>query len=210
MTLDSKARNSRTLQIELAMMLPNYSHRRVVEVAENDFESLPEDALVAEAAKITRDKDVSSIVITLKGAQKEPVGIITERDIVRRVMAENKGPFKVTVGSVMSSPLVTINPESSVKDAITVMRSKQIRRLPIVDELGQIVGIVTLKSVVGNMPSHNIDLVEIESSRADVERGALCPYCQAVIKGRGNQMSNHIGAVLAEEKPTASNVEQKM
>jgi len=63
---------------------------------------------------------------------------------------------------------------------------------------------------VGNMPSHNIDLVEIESSRADVERGALCPYRQAVIKGRGNQMSNHIEAVHAEEKPTASNVEQKM
>src|SRR5207244_5918754 len=95
------------------------------------------------------DKDVSSNVITSKGAQKEPVGIITERDIVRRVMAENKGPFKVTVRSVMSSPLVTINPESSVKDAITLMRSKQIRRLPEVDELGQIVGIVTLKCGVG-------------------------------------------------------------
>ena len=70
MTQDSKARNSRTLHIELAMTLPNYSHKRVAEVAENDFESLPEDALVAEAAKIMRDKDVSSIVITLKGAQK--------------------------------------------------------------------------------------------------------------------------------------------
>src|SRR5437870_8168089 len=171
MTQDSKARNSRTPHIELAMMLPNYSHKRVAEVAENDFESLPEDALVAEAAKIMRDKDVSSIVITLKGAQKEPVRIITERDIVRRVMAENKGPFKVTVGSVMSSPLVTINPESSVKDAITLMRSKQIRRLPVVDELGQIVGIVTLKSVVDNIDRKS---TRLNSSHVAISYAVFC------------------------------------
>lgn len=158
-----------------------------------------EDALVAEAAKIMRDKDISSIVITRRGAQKEPVGIITERDIIHRVMAENKGPFKVTVGSVMSSPLITINPESSVTDAIALMRSKHFRRLPVVDEVGQIVGIVTLKSAVGNMPSQSIDLAEIESSRAISERGALCPYCQLMINGSGNQMSSHIDAAHTKE-----------
>lgn len=182
------------------MMPQNSMHQKVKEVAENDFVTLPEDALVAEVAKVMRDKDVSSVVITRIGADKEPVGIITERDIIRRVMAENRGPFKVTARSVMSSPIVTVDAESSVKDAITLMRSKHIRRLPVVDEIGQIVGIVTLKSVIGNMPSHNIDLVEIESSRAVVEGGALCPYCQLTIKGSGNQMSSHIDTVHAEEK----------
>lgn len=181
------------------MTLPNYLHQKVAEVAENDFATLPEDSLVAEAAKIMRKKDVASIVITRKGAQKEPVGIITERDIIRRVVAENKGPFKVTAGDVMSSPLITINPDSSVADAITLMRNKHIRRLPVVNEIGQIVGIVTLKSAVGNMPSHNIDLVDIESSRAITEMGALCPYCQVVIKGSGNKMSTHIDDVHAKE-----------
>lgn len=181
------------------MMPQDYSHQRVIEVAENDFITLPEDDLVAEAAKTMRDKDVSSIVITRKGAQKEPVGIITERDIIHRVMAEHKGPFKVTVGKVMSSPLITVNPESSVTDAIALMRSKHIRRLPVVDELGQIVGIVTLKSAVGNMPSRSIDLLEIESSRAISEGGALCPYCQLMIKGSRNQMSSHIDIAHAKE-----------
>ena len=181
------------------MMPPNYSHQKVVEVAENDFITLPEDFLIVEAAKIMRNKDVASIVITHKGAQKEPVGIITERDIIRRVMAENKSPFKVTVGDVMSSPLITTTPDSSVGDAITLMRNKHIRRLPVVNEIGQLVGIVTLKSVVGNMPSHDIDLVEIESSRAITEMGALCPYCQVVVKGSGNQMSRHIEDVHAKE-----------
>lgn len=182
------------------MKRENYSDQKVKEVAEYDFITLPEDFLVAEVAKIMRDKDVSSVVITRKGAQKEPVGILTERDIIRRVMAENKGPFKVTSGSVMSSPVITIDPESSVKDAIRLMRSKKIRRLPVVDDLGEIVGIVTLKSAVGNMPSHNIDLLEIESSRATVERGAFCPYCQLVIKGTANQMSSHVDSAHAREE----------
>lgn len=183
------------------MMPQNSVHQKVKDVAENDFVTLPEDALIAEVAKVMRDKDVSSVVITKRGADKEPVGIITERDIIRRVMAENRGPFKVTARSLMSSPLVTVDAESSVQDAITLMRSKHIRRLPVVDEIGQIVGVVTLKSVIGNMPSHNIDLVEIESSRAVVEGGALCPYCQLNIKGGGNQMSSHIDMIHAEGKP---------
>jgi CBS domain-containing protein len=181
-------------------MIPkNYSYQKVKEVVEYDFITLPIDSLVAEVAKIMRDKDVSSVVITRKGAQKEPVGILTERDIVRRVMAENKGPFKVTAGSVMSSPLITIDPESSIKDAITLMRSKKIRRLPVVDELGEIVGIVTLKSAVGNMPSHSVDLLEIESSRATVERGAICPYCQLMVKGTASQMSRHVDSAHSKE-----------
>jgi CBS domain-containing protein len=183
------------IKLASAMMPSNYLHQKVEEIAENDFVTLPEDALVAEAAKIMRAKDVSSIIITRKGSDKEPVGIITERDIIHRVMAENKGPFKVTVGRIMSSPIITIDAGLSVKEAGTLMRSKRIRRLPVLDKIGQIAGIITLKSVVGNMPSHNIDLVEVESSRTVIERGAICPYCQLTIKGSRNQMSDHIEAI---------------
>jgi CBS domain-containing protein len=58
--------------------------------------------MVAEAAKIMRDKDTTCVLITTADS-KEPIGIVTERDILYRVVAENKGPFKVTLKEIMSS-----------------------------------------------------------------------------------------------------------
>lgn len=95
-------------------------------------------------------------------AKESIVGILTERDILYRVMAENRGPYKVTIGQIMSSPLVTIGENSSVRDALALMQSKQIRRLPVIKDDGTVVGLVTLKTVIGNMPSHNIDLAELD------------------------------------------------
>ena len=59
-------------------------------------------------------------------------------------MAENKGPYKVTRGQIMSSPLITINKNLSVRDALALMQSKQIRRLPVINDEGGIIGLVTL------------------------------------------------------------------
>lgn len=187
----------------------------VRDVAEHDFVCLPEDMLVGEAVKVMRNKDVSSILVSKPGKRisrlddiptasslvsssgyllshkKQYVGILTERDILYRVMAENRGPYKVTIGLIMSSPLITIDQNASVREAITLMQSKQIRRLPVVDDNDDVVGLVTLKTVIGNMPSQNIDLAELESSRAVAEREAVCPYCRSVIR-QGSGMAAHM------------------
>lgn len=76
-------------------------------------------------------------------------------------MAENRGPYKVTIGRIMSSPLLTINENASVRDAVALMQSKQIRRLPVVDSKENVISLVTLKNVIGNMPSHNIGRARI-------------------------------------------------
>src|SRR5919198_6625765 len=88
-----------------------------------DFMIVDEDTLVAEAAKLMRDKDISCVLVLSKGS-KEPIGIVTERDMLYRVLANNKGPYKVTIKEIMSSPVITIDQESSTSDAISVMRSK--------------------------------------------------------------------------------------
>jgi CBS domain-containing protein len=125
--------------------------------------------LVGEAIKIMRDKDVSSILVLehigsksksdnnnngrlesvisplyLSSKKEQLVGILTEGDIFYRVMAENKGPYKVTLSQIMSSPLITINENVSVRDAIALMQSKQIRRLPVINNDGGVIGLVTL------------------------------------------------------------------
>ena len=198
--------------------------RRVGDVAEPDFISLPEDMLVGVAVKVMRDRDVSSIIVS-KVSNKSKwssnyssgqyyssistshsilpkdnvVGILTERDILYRVMAENRGPYKVTLGQIMSSPLVTISGNASVKDAIALMQSKRIRRLPVIKEDALVVGLVTLKTVIGNMPSHNIDLAEIDPLRAVAERESVCPYCRSVIK-ENDTMVGHMGSTHMQRK----------
>jgi CBS domain-containing protein len=162
--------------------------KRVVDIAEPDFVSLPYDTLVGVAVRAMRDRDVSSILVS---KASKIVGILTERDFLYRVMAENRGPYKVTIGQVMSTPLVTIEENAAVRDAIAMMQSRQIRRLPVVKSDGSVVGLITLKTVVGNMPSHNIDLAEVEHSRGVAEREGVCPYCRSVI-GRHDSMAGHM------------------
>jgi CBS domain-containing protein len=92
---------------------------------------------VLEAAKLMHQQDVGDLVV-LEG--KAPKGIVTERDLVRRVMAQKK-PLETKVSEVMSSPLITIEEESSLRDAARKMTKNRIRRLPVIKE-NKLVGII--------------------------------------------------------------------
>lgn len=84
---------------------------------------------MAEAAKIMRDKDTTSILVTKKDSI-EPVGIVTERDILYRVLAQNKDPLTTSLNDIMNYPLIYAEEDLSIKDGICLMRNKNIRRLP--------------------------------------------------------------------------------
>src|SRR5919198_6589074 len=132
----------------------------------SEFITLDEDTVVAEAAKVMRDKDTSCILVVSKDS-KEPIGIVTERDMLYRVLAENQGPYKVTLNKIMSTPLITIDQQSSASDAVSLMRSKHIRRLVVTkddtvsSDRKQVIGMVGLVSITGNIPSNNVDLAEL-------------------------------------------------
>ena len=179
------------------MYANSYLSQKVESIAEKNYVTLSEDTLVAEAAKLMRDKDVLSVLVTSKNSN-EPIGIVTERDILYRVVAENKGPFKVTLKDIMSSPLITIAEEESVKDAGLLMRTKHIRRLAVKKAGGNsITGIITLKSIVGNVPSDKLDLAEVELPASVIEGEAtkiICPYCQSQFKDKA-EMSKHIDRI---------------
>lgn len=72
--------------------------------------------------------------------QRIPVGIITERDIVFRVVAQNRGPFKVTLKDIMSAPIITIGADKSVDEAMAILNKYKINRLPVVHD-SAIIGI---------------------------------------------------------------------
>ena len=89
-----------------------------------------------------------------------PVGVVTDRDIVCRVVAAGKNPSGHTAESCMSAPVVTVPADAPIEDVISTMESHQIRRVPVVDEAGCCAGIIALADVaVVGAPSDTAELV---------------------------------------------------
>jgi CBS domain-containing protein len=99
---------------------------------------------VAYAAKMMRDEDVGLAPI-VQGDML--VGTLTDRDIAIRVVAEGRDPESTTVREVASTDLVTIDPEQSLDEALRLMAQHQVRRLPVVEEDGRLVGVLAQADV---------------------------------------------------------------
>ncbi len=171
----------------MSMRYIEYLSRKAIDVADKSPVILDESTNLAEAARLMKEKQISSILVGLDS--QHVVGIVTERDILYRVVAESRGPFKTTLKEVMSSPLITINEGASVRDAIAVMRNNSIRRVPILKQ-GEIVGILILKSIIGNNRNESVELAEVELP-STVESKVMCPYCQSRFSNK-EELSNHI------------------
>src|SRR5574342_674619 len=96
--------------------------RQVREIMDKDFVVLDQSTSIIEAAKTMKKKGVSSILV--EDSNSDIIGIVSERDILYRVVAEAKGIFKVSIGRIMSSPLITIGTDTTCIDAIVIMRKK--------------------------------------------------------------------------------------
>jgi len=130
----------------------------VGDIANQAFVSLDENALVADAAKALYERKECSVIVTGNDTTSDariPVGIITERDIIFRVVAQNRGPFKVKLRDIMSHPLVTITDEMSTSKALSLMKRRNINRLPVVDKKGRLLGLITMQGLVRSMPTTN-------------------------------------------------------
>jgi CBS domain-containing protein len=102
------------------------------------------DKPVAYAARMMKDEDVGLAPI-VEGDRL--VGTLTDRDIVTRVVAEGRDPQSVAVREVASTDLVTIDPQQDLGEALKLMASNQVRRLPVVEEDGRLVGVVAQADV---------------------------------------------------------------
>lgn len=108
-----------------------------------------ETKTVSEAAKLMRECHVGDLVVMQdKEPRQKPVGIITDRDIAIEIVAAGVDPEFVTVGDAMSYRLATIAENAEITAAVELMREKKVRRLPVVDEQGLLVGIITSDDVI--------------------------------------------------------------
>ncbi len=109
---------------------------------------VPHSMPVSDAAKIMREKDIGSVLVERWG---KIAGILTERDILKRVVAESLCAGDVRAGDVATNSLITIGSDADVLEANELLHKHNIRRLP-VTENGKIIGIVTLRSISKNIP----------------------------------------------------------
>jgi len=120
--------------------------------------ALASGATVMEAARLMRDEDMG-IVPVVDGDKL--VGTVTDRDIAIRVVAEGRSPETVTVGEIASRELVTIDPQQELDEALRLMARHHVRRLPVVEEDGKLVGIVAQADIARNASDVQTgDLVE--------------------------------------------------
>jgi len=163
----------------------DYEEKKAGDLAERDILVLDGTTHIAYAVKAMRDADSSSVLVS---KYKMPVGIVTEKDILYRVVAEHRSPFKTVLESIMSAPLVTIDESAPVKEAILLMRRNAIRRLPVTKD-GKVTGLLTLRSMIGNSRKTSIDLADVELPTA--KTNVMCPYCQSKFESK-DDLSKHI------------------
>jgi CBS domain-containing protein len=116
----------------------------IKDVMTSDPCTIDADKSVAYAAKMMRDEDVGLAPI-VEGDKL--IGMLTDRDIAIRVVADGRDPDQVTVGEVASKQVVTIDPQQELDEALRIMAKHQVRRLPVVEEDGRLVGVVAQADV---------------------------------------------------------------
>jgi len=119
---------------------------------------------VAAAAELMRQHHVGDlVVVTDADGKRIPVGIITDRDLVVEVMALKLDPATLTVGEIMGQELVIGHEDDAIFDTLQAMRSKGVRRVPIVDDSGGLLGIVTVDDLIEVFAEELTDLARVIS-----------------------------------------------
>src|SRR3954468_19976844 len=105
---------------------------------------LPEATMLDEAAQAMRDQGIGDVVVT---SGPTMVGLVTDRDIVIRAIAENLAPQQTSLGSIVSHELIMIEQSATVDEAVQAMRERGVRRLLVCDADRKVVGIISLSDV---------------------------------------------------------------
>ncbi len=140
------------------------------------------DDSVTDAARVMQKAAATEAVVM---RDDDPIGIVTERDILYKVVAAGLDPSAIKVRDVMSAPVATVDSADKVVDAIAKMSKLGFRRLGVTSK-GKLVGLVTQKAMVSGGLEQHVALPELASPTA-----LVCPYCGAVMGDR-NELSRHI------------------
>ena len=121
---------------------------KVEDVMIEDVITIKADATVLQAAKLMNKNEIGCLIVTRKG---RAVGIVTERDLLKRIVSKSRDPKKTKVREIMTKPLIAGEPEMDIEDATRLMFDNKIKKLPVLEH-GKLVGLVTLTDLVRYQP----------------------------------------------------------
>jgi len=136
----------------------------ILEEKGNDVYRIDADETVLEAARRMVEANVGSLLVTVEG---EVVGVVTERDYLRRVAVEGRTGTDTFVREIMSSPLIVVTPQTAIDECMALMTDRRIRHLPVTDG-GEVIGMVSIG-----------DLVKFKSKQQSFEIQYLTDYITA-------------------------------
>jgi len=143
------------------MSLEITSKMLVREAMSSPVISVSENTDIAKLANVMKDQNVGAVIIT--NEEEQPVGIVTERDIVTRVVAPVRDHSKVVAKSVMSSPLRVVAPEMKLMEAMRLMDKLNIRRLGVMYK-NQLVGVISDRNIIRLVPT----IIEIMKEKQEI------------------------------------------
>lgn len=134
----------------------------ISELCNREVVIVPRNTTVAEAARLMRQHHVGDVVVVENrdGAQV-PIGIVTDRDLVLEIMAPELDQSVITVGDIVVQDLVSVKDNIGVFESIQYMRTNGVRRLPVVDGGGGLIGILTLDDLLELLAEELLDLAKL-------------------------------------------------
>jgi len=121
---------------------------KVEDVMVEDVVTISADATVLQAAKLMNKNEIGCLIVMRR---EKAVGIVTERDLLKRIVSKSRDPKKTQVREIMTKPLIAGDPEMDIEDATRLMFDNKIKKLPVLED-GKLVGLVTLTDIVRYQP----------------------------------------------------------
>ena len=166
------------------MLSQRESVLRVRDLMTKELISVDVGDYVIEAARLMAENDISSVLVKRRG---EFSGMVTDRDIIKKVVSKGLDPKEVKVGEVMSAPLITISADASVEETANKMRDNKVRRL-VVEDNGRKVGIISESDIV--RVDSELYLLIREHSRLEAQLTPSEPH-GAVVSGVCEDCGNY-------------------
>lgn len=142
---------------------------KIGEICTRDTVIAKKDSSIFEIAKLMRQYHVGDIVVVNEG-ENAPIGIVTDRDIVIEILGKGLSPEAVTTGDVMNRDVLTAYENDDIWDTLQRMRIKGVRRIPVVNQQGGLVGIATLDDLLELLADELEDIAQIIRREESRER----------------------------------------
>jgi len=139
---------------------------KVEDIMVEDVITVDSDVPVMEAVKLMNENEIGCLVVTRRGKN---VGIITERDLLKRIIAKLRDPTKTKVRQIMTKPLIIVDPDMDLEDATKLMFKRNIKKLPVI-EGENLVGLVSLTDIARFQPQMMKILKRLSAQQAPPKR----------------------------------------